>query len=55
MASDLDTKYSGDVRIDALLGDGPDWNYLTQPSAPNTLVYTLTPNGGYADAQPLHA
>ena len=40
---------SGIPYIDALLGDGPQWNYLT-PDTPNTLSYTFSiASGNQAD------
>jgi Ca2+-binding RTX toxin-like protein len=45
------TKYSGQSRIDALLGDAPDWNYAIPLD--NVLHYTFsTGSGAEAGAQP---
>ena len=36
------TPVSGLQHIDALLDEGPDWNYLTAPGNANTIYYTFS-------------
>lgn len=51
--NDLLTKYSGQLQIDALLGDGPDWNYATALAQPNVLSYTFsTASGNWVENEP---